>query len=115
MCKWCDNKRVVRTFVSSIGLLVIRPCPVCNDYNREEKKVVGEWMTEEFWNLHGTYLKKFRINKNMTQSELARIVGCQRVTISRIETGHQKPSIELAYSLANALGIPFEKLFYFKK
>ncbi len=32
-------------------------------------------------------LKQMRLNKNMTQAELARIAGLNRVTISRMESG----------------------------
>lgn len=41
-------------------------------------------------------------------------IGCQRMTISRIEQEKQKPSLELAYSLANALDLKIEDLFLFE-
>ncbi len=58
------------------------------------------------------YLKKYRQEKGMTQSELAQLVGTSRNTISSIETGQFCPTAYLAAILCVALECKFEELFY---
>ncbi|NLP14115.1 MAG: helix-turn-helix transcriptional regulator [Clostridium sp.] len=58
-------------------------------------------------------LKIARAEKNITQDELANIVGVSRQTISSIETGQFNPSAKLALVLCIALEKKFEDLFYF--
>ena len=58
-------------------------------------------------------LKKIRIERKLSQQELANIVGVSRNTISSLETGQYEPSAKLAYVLAISLDMNFEELFYF--
>lgn len=58
-------------------------------------------------------LKVARAEKNLSQAELANMVGVTRQTISTIETGHYCPSAKLALLLAQELNKRFEDLFYF--
>jgi len=58
-------------------------------------------------------LKIARAEKNITQDELANLVGVSRQTISSIETGQFNPSAKLALILCIALDKKFEDLFYF--
>lgn len=58
-------------------------------------------------------LKKVRADKNMSQQELANMVGVSRNTISSLETGQYEPTAKLALVLAIALDMKFEDLFYF--
>lgn len=58
-------------------------------------------------------LKVARAERNLTQSELADLVGVSRQTISAIETGQFKPTAKLALILCIALDKKFEELFYF--
>jgi len=58
-------------------------------------------------------LKVARAEKNLTQEELALLVGVSRQTISSIETGQFNPSAKLALILCIALDKKFEELFYF--
>ncbi len=58
-------------------------------------------------------LKKVRADKNISQQELANMVGVSRNTISSLETGQYEPSAKLALVLAIALDMKFEDLFYF--
>ena len=59
-------------------------------------------------------LKVARAEKQINQSNLAKIVGVSRKTISNIETYEYVPSAKLALLLCIALDIEFEKLFYFE-
>lgn len=54
-----------------------------------------------------------RAEKNISQGELARMVGVSRQTISSIETGAFNPTAKLALILCIALEKRFEELFYF--
>ncbi|MFT8728154.1 MAG: helix-turn-helix transcriptional regulator [Liquorilactobacillus ghanensis] len=60
-------------------------------------------------------LKIARAEKNLNQSQLAKLVEVSRQTISNIETGEFVPSAKLALLLCMALDKPFESLFYFKE
>ena len=59
------------------------------------------------------HLKTIRMEKNISQEELARLVGVSRQTISSIETGQFNPTAKLALLLCVALDQKFEDLFYF--
>lgn len=58
-------------------------------------------------------LKMARAERNLSQGELAKLVGVSRQTISSIETGQFNPTAKLALLLCIALGKKFEELFYF--
>ena len=58
-------------------------------------------------------LKKARLEKHLSQNELAKLVGVSRQTISSIETGVFNPTAKLALILCIALDKKFEDLFYF--
>ena len=58
-------------------------------------------------------LKETRAEQNLSQSQLAEMVGVSRNTISSIETGQFNPTAKLALILCIALDRKFEELFYF--
>ena len=58
-------------------------------------------------------LAEVRKEKGLSQSELAKIVGVSRNTISSIETGQFNPTAKLALILCIALDKKFEELFHF--
>ena len=59
------------------------------------------------------HLKEARGALNMSQQQLADMVGVSRNTISSIETGQFNPTAKLALVLCIALDKKFEDLFYF--
>lgn len=59
-------------------------------------------------------LKNARQDMNLSQTELAQMVGVSRQTISSIETGQFNPTAKLALILCIALEKKFEELFYFE-
>ena len=59
-------------------------------------------------------LKEARSEKNLSQAQLAEIVGVSRNTISSIETSQFNPTAKLALVLCIALDKKFEELFYFE-
>ncbi len=58
-----------------------------------------------------TRIKEFRAKYNLTQEDLARMVGVRRETIVFIEKGKYNPSLKLAYKIAKALNTTIEELF----
>jgi putative transcriptional regulator len=59
-------------------------------------------------------LKVARAELNLSQDDLARLVGVTRQTISSIETGQYCPSALLAFLLAKQLGKRVDELFFLK-
>jgi putative transcriptional regulator len=60
-------------------------------------------------------LKVARAERDLSQDELARLVGVTRQTISSIETGQYCPSTQLAFMLARTLQKSVEELFYLEE
>lgn len=55
-------------------------------------------------------LKKLRGEKGLTQRELARLVGCETVLISRYERGEGLPKFDTLVTLAEVLRISTDEL-----
>ena len=60
-----------------------------------------------------TRMKEFRARYDMTQAELAKMVGVRRETIVFLERGKYNPSLKLAHDVAVALKTTIEELFIF--
>lgn len=58
-------------------------------------------------------LKSIRLENNISQQQLADMVGVSRNTISSIETGQFNPTAKLALIICIALDKKFEDIFYF--
>jgi putative transcriptional regulator len=57
-------------------------------------------------------IRKLRFARNeMTQQDLADLVGVTRQTINAIELGKYSPSLEVAFRIAIALGVRLEDVF----
>lgn len=57
-------------------------------------------------------IRKLRFHHNeMTQEQLAEKVGVTRQTIIAIESAKYAPSLELAFKIALAFGVPLEEVF----
>ncbi|MDD3222078.1 MAG: transcriptional regulator [Clostridia bacterium] len=59
-------------------------------------------------------LKAYRQKKNMTQEQLADMVGVRRETIMRLEKAQYNPSLKLAIDISRAVGVPIEEIFIFE-
>lgn len=57
------------------------------------------------------YIKKFRTSAELSQQELANLVGVSRETISRVEANKTNPSLKLAYRIATALHVTIDDIF----
>lgn len=60
-------------------------------------------------------LKQIRNEKGLSQTELGRLIGVSKNTISSIETGQHSPSSQTAYLLCKVLNKRFDELFYFEE
>ena len=55
-------------------------------------------------------LRRLRLERFLSQAELARESGLHTITISRLETGRAKPSSRTVRALARSLGVPLGEL-----
>ena len=63
----------------------------------------------------GNRIRRLRFdNGEMTQEELAKRAGCTRQTIIALEQERYVPSIELAFRIAGAFGVPLEEVFQYE-
>lgn len=60
-----------------------------------------------------TRIKEFRARYNLTQEDLANLVGVRRETIVFLEKGKYNPSLKLAHDVAKALHSTIDELFIF--
>ncbi|MBU5440085.1 helix-turn-helix transcriptional regulator [Tissierella sp. MSJ-40] len=58
-------------------------------------------------------LKRYRQLKELTQEQLADIVGVRRETIMRLEAGKYNPSLKLAMDISKAVNTSIEEIFIF--
>ena len=58
----------------------------------------------------GENLKKIRTKKNITQTELAKILGVDKSFVSNIENGKTNPTLSTITNLAHTLGVSTNEL-----
>jgi putative transcriptional regulator len=59
-------------------------------------------------------MKEFRARYELTQEDLAKLVGVRRETILFLEKGKYNPSLKLAHDVAKALKTTVDELFIFE-
>lgn len=64
--------------------------------------------------LKATYIKNLRVEKGMTQQELADLVNVRRETIVRLENGNYNTTLSLAVDIARVFEIAIEEIFIFE-
>ncbi|MBQ8836402.1 MAG: helix-turn-helix transcriptional regulator [Clostridia bacterium] len=57
-------------------------------------------------------MKQARIEKNLSQTDLAKKIGVSRQTINMIENGGYNPTIELCIRICKELGVTLNDLFW---
>ena len=62
-----------------------------------------------------THIRRHRILADMSQADLARLVGVRRETIGHLERGTYTPSLKLAWDIAKVFDTRIEELFDFPK
>ncbi len=58
----------------------------------------------------GPRLKRLRGQREISLADLAATTGISKSTLSRLETGQRRPSLELLLPLAQAYGVPLDEL-----
>lgn len=58
-------------------------------------------------------LKRYRLLKDLTQEQLANLVGVRRETIMRLEKAQYNPSLKLAVDISRVVEAPIETIFIF--
>lgn len=60
-----------------------------------------------------TRMKEYRARYQMSQEDLAALVGVRRETIGNLEKGRYNPSLKLAMDIARVFETTVEELFWF--
>ena len=60
-------------------------------------------------------LKEYRARINVNQSEMGKLVGVSRQTISQIERGDYSPSVSLALKIAKVFNARVEDIFSYEE
>lgn len=60
-------------------------------------------------------LKEYRSKININQTEMGKLVGVSRQTISQIERGDYSPSVTLALKIAKVFDARVEDIFSYKE
>ncbi len=60
--------------------------------------------------LVGSRLRRVREQRGLTLTEAATVAGMSKSTLSRLETGHRRPSLELLLPLAQTYRVPLDDL-----
>jgi transcriptional regulator with XRE-family HTH domain len=58
----------------------------------------------------GPRLKRFRTHRELTLTEVADTTGISKSTLSRLETGGRRPTLELLLALSHAYRVPLDDL-----
>ncbi|SHN07464.1 putative transcriptional regulator [Cyclobacterium lianum] len=58
-------------------------------------------------------IRELRTAGNMTQEDLAEIIGVSRQTINAIEKGKFDPSLPTAFKMSKLFKLPIEQMFFF--
>ena len=59
----------------------------------------------------GGFLKELRLERQMTQEQLAEQIGVSRRTVSRWETGNNLPDLSVIVELADFYGVDLNEIF----
>ena len=60
-------------------------------------------------------IRVLRAEKEMTQEELAELVGVTRNTITSLEKGKYYPSLKLAYRISDVFGVGIDDVFTYER
>ena len=60
-------------------------------------------------------LKEYRAKIKVNQTEMGKLVGVSRQTISQIERGDYSPSVTLALKIAKVLNVSVEEIFSYEE
>ncbi|MBA2612311.1 MAG: helix-turn-helix transcriptional regulator [Bacteroidetes bacterium] len=64
--------------------------------------------------LFGQHLKKIRVGKNLTQTQLAKLMKKDQQSLQRAESGQVSPNLFYLYNIAKALDVSISDVLDFK-
>ena len=56
----------------------------------------------------GQRIQKYRLQRNLTQEQLAEAINVSQKHLSRIENGYHNPRFDMVIQIANALNVPVD-------
>lgn len=59
----------------------------------------------------GKSIKKYRLEKGLSQKELAELIGCAEITIRQYESGKRQPRLDVLNRIAGALEMGVRRLY----
>jgi len=74
------------------------------DEELQDPEVQKEWDRTQLAAKVSNWLLRYRIENDLTQAELAEMLGWQQPIVARLESGDREPSIETLHRLAERLG-----------
>ena len=83
---------------------------IINDKESCQTKTKGDWKLPLL-----NRLKEYRSKLGINQTELGKLAGVSRQTISLIERGDYSPSVALALKLAKICGVQVEDIFQYEE
>lgn len=72
-------------------------------------------MNTKILNKLGANIKRYRLEKGLTQEQLAEKVHIHPTYVGKLEGGKNNPSVKLLFIITRALGITLSDLFDFDK
>jgi transcriptional regulator with XRE-family HTH domain len=82
--------------------MVIRDVPIAAMDDRAERRVLRQF---------GARVRRIRLQKGMTQEDLAFTCGLDRSYIGSVERGERNVSLLNMHKIVRALGVPMKELF----
>lgn len=79
-------------------------------YGKAKKRIRGDGTVPLF-----NQLKEYRTRLGVNQTEMGKLAGVSRQTISLIERGDYSPSVALALKLAKICGVSVEDIFSYEE
>ena len=58
-------------------------------------------------------IRELRAAEDMTQQELANLIGVTRQTVNAIEANKYSPSLEVAFRIAHIFSVPLDQVFQY--
>jgi transcriptional regulator with XRE-family HTH domain len=99
LCPACNGRRGFYEPIGSDGQAAWEECPVCNGTGTDDAAtaaVVRDQLRlriEAHGRTFGPVLKESRERAGLSQSRMARTIGCDHSYVSRLEAGVRKPSL----------------------
>ncbi|MCH8205882.1 MAG: helix-turn-helix transcriptional regulator [Chloroflexi bacterium] len=69
---------------------------------------------DSFLAAFASHLRTLRLQRGLSQEEVAHRAGLHVTYVSGIERGRRNPSVKSLYRIAQALGVPVKELFEFE-